>query len=122
MKRNTRFAGLVICSLTILFLAFSAVAADLSGNWNFAFNTEAGMIEAPVALTVDGENVTAKMGETELKGTVREGKLEVSGNHYSPEAGYEAEMKLVGKVDGNKISGDGAFDIYTFTFTAEKGD
>jgi hypothetical protein len=122
MKRNTRFAGLVTCSLAILFLAIPAVAADLSGNWNFAFNTEAGMIEAPVTLTVDGENVAAKMRETELKGTIRGGKLDISGNHYSPEAGYEAELKLVGKVDGNKISGDGAFDIYTFTFTAEKGD
>jgi hypothetical protein len=122
MTRNTRLAGFAIRSLVILFLAFPAVAADLSGGWNFVFNTEGGMIEAPVTLTVDGENVTAKMGDTELKGTVREGKLEIAGKHYSPEAGYEAELKLTGKADGNRIAGDGAFDIHTFTFTAEKGD
>ena len=122
MKHYTRFAGLMICSLAILFLAFPAAAADLNGQWNFLFNTEAGVIEAPATLAVEGENVTIKMGETELKGTLRESKVEVSGNHYSPEAGYEAPLKLVGKVDGNEISGDGEFDMYTFTFDAKKGD
>ena len=122
MKPYSRFAGLALCSLAILLLALPAAAEDLNGNWNFAFTTEAGLIEAPATLAVDGGNMTATMGETKLKGTVHGDQFGISGDHYSPEAGFTAVLKLNGKVDGRKISGSGVFDTYSFTFTAGKAE
>ena len=120
MRNHSTQYGLVICTLAVILLASPALAGDLEGKWNFAFVTEGGAMEMPIVIAVAGDKVDAKMGDTKLTGTIRGGELEISGEHYSPDAGFTANLKLKGKVEGNKITGSGEFDVHEFTFTATK--
>ena len=68
----------------------------------------------------DGEAVTAMMGKSELKGTIKDGELKLKGKFYADEAGYEAEFAVTGKVDGDKMTGDASWDAYDMTFVATR--
>ena len=95
-------------------------AADISGNWALTIDTPAGIREGTLEVTVNGKDVTAKMGESTLSGTFQDGTLVVAGKVYAPDAGYEAELKLNGELEGGELKGDATWDIYEMTFTGKK--
>ena len=121
MKHMEKHIHITLCVLALL-LAQAAVAADLNGSWYFVFDTQGGIYESMWTLTVSGDKVTAKQGETVLTGTLRDGKLELSGEFYAAEAGYAAEMKISGKLEGDQLKGDASWDIYEMTFTATRAE
>ena len=112
------FCAVVAILLSVTFL----VQADtnLSGKWEFVLDTEGGVRNAPVDLKVDGTTVTGKFGEADIKGTFADGKLELAFPFYSDEAGFNATMKISGKMDNADIAGNWEFGQYTGTFRAKR--
>jgi hypothetical protein len=120
MTLRRTFLLTLLCGLTAL-LAPAATASDITGKWDLVFQTPVGERKATVDMTVEGTQVNGKMGETVLKGTYQDGKLELKGNLYSSEGGYSAELKLNGKVENDAITGTAIWDTYEMTFTAKRG-
>ncbi len=118
MQRRT-LTYLVGC-LALLLVVQMAVAADLNGKWNFVFANSDGEYPREYTLKVNGDQVTATLGDETLKGTLRGGKLELAGEHYAQEAGYKADFKISGVVEGEQIKGTAVWETYDLTFTATR--
>ena len=71
-------------------------------------------------ITGDGDNVVAKSGDSELKGSFRDNALDVTGDFYVADAGYAAPLSIKGKLDGGKLAGDATWDTYAVTCTATR--
>ncbi len=111
-----------LSTLALLVIVQASGAADISGAWALTLDTPGGLRESTMELTVNGKDVTAKMGETTLKGTFVDGKLELAGKMYAAEVGYEADFTLKGTLEGEELKGDATFDIYEMTFTGKKAE
>lgn len=120
MNHMATHIRLLLCGLALLLLAQAAMAADLNGKWDFMFNTPVGERQFEITITDKDGNLTATMGETEFKGAFRDGKLELAGEHYADEAGYKAEFKIAGQIEGDQLKGDATWDTYDLTFIATR--
>jgi len=105
-----------------LLLAQAAGGSGIAGKWDFVFRTPVGERKAALDMTVEGTEVTAKMGEVVLKGAYQDGKLELKGKLYSSEAGYTAELRITGKLEDDQIAGDAIWDTYQMSFTAKRAE
>ena len=106
-----------------LMLTFGTLlAGDVSGKWNFVFETQIGQREAVMTFQVKGDNVTGKieMADTEVQGTFTDAELALAFPFYSPDAGFEAELKITGKLEGDKITGTWEFSEYSGSLTATR--
>ncbi len=110
----------LLCGLTAV-LALAA-ASEIAGKWDFIFQTPVGERKGALDITAEGTDVTAKMGETVLKGSYQDGKLELKGNVYSSEGGYTAELRITGKVENDQIAGAAVWDTYQMTFSAKRAE
>ena len=109
-------------ALGLILIVGMAVAAGIDGTWNFTFDTEAGVREAPITLKLSGEEVTGTVGgEVPVKGTYKAGELSLKFPYYSEEAGFTADLIIHGKLKDGRISGEWQFDQYSGTFTATRG-
>jgi len=108
--------------VTVALLAASplAHASEIDGKWDVVYQTEGGTRTSDLTLTIDGEAVRALMGETELEGTYKDGKLELTGEHHSSEAGYTATVKLEGRLEDGKLKGNWQWSEYASTFEATR--
>jgi hypothetical protein len=121
-----RTKGLIV-GLLLLLLAAPVFGAGLNGDWHFVFDTEAGVREADMTLQVKGREVFGKirMPESaeeapEVKGTFQDGQVSLDFPYYSEDAGFQSTVRIQGKLDGDKISGDWQFDQHKGTFTATR--
>ena len=105
-------------ALVLLLAALPLAAAELDGEWNFTWDTEGGVRTNTFTFVQKGDKLTATMGDTRLEGTVNGDSFELTGKHYSPEAGYSADLEMTGKRDGDKLTGKGDWDSHLSTFTA----
>ncbi len=107
-----------------LLLASAGVASggDVAGKWKFAFEMPDGVLELPVTMKVSGSEVTAETAGIAIKGTLKNGLLELIGEVYADKAGYEAPVKVSGRVKGDEIRGDASWDIYETNFIATKAN
>lgn len=81
--------------LAALLATFFLHAADsLSGKWTMVMDTPGGERRATPTLALDGENVTGTWDSSEVKGTFKEGRLELEFPLSSSEAGYKAIFKV----------------------------
>jgi len=117
---STCFGKYLVLGLALALMVPAAMAADLDGKWNFVFESDNGEHPRVIAMQTDGDKVTAKLGEEPLQGTCKDGKLELSGEHFAPEAGYSGAMKISGTVAGGEIKGTATWDRMPLTFTAAK--
>ena len=117
---NSNLTRAALLAVFAVLLAQMAFAGEIDGTWHFIFSTGEGDYPREVVLTASGDQVTAKMGESTLKGTFKDNKLEISGEHYAEEAGYTAEFKIKGELVDGKIKGTATWDTYDLTFTATK--
>jgi hypothetical protein len=122
MKHLSKQIRLTLCGLALLVLAQTAIAADLNGKWNFVFETPGGEHRLSMTFTQNGESLTATLEETQLKGTCRDGQFQLAGEYYHEPAGYKAELKLTGKLEGDQLKGDATWDAYQATFTATRAE
>jgi hypothetical protein len=102
----------------------AAAANGISGKWHFVLETPGGDREVDADFTVDNDgNVTGKWGPSDVAGTYKEGKLDLTFPFTSDEVGTTADMKITGKLDETAaLAGDWEFSEYNGTYKATRPD
>ena len=80
-----------------------------------------------MTLAVQGTEVKGRLHNSEdtgvdVKGTYSDGELMLMFPYQSDEAGLKAEVKIKGKLDGDKIKGTWQFDTHSGDFKAKRAD
>jgi hypothetical protein len=107
-------------SIALITVAVLAAAADISGKWHFVLATPGGDREESASLAVSGDNVTGKFGAADIKGTFKDGALELSFPYESAEVGATAPLTFKGKMEDGKLTGTWVFAEYSGTFAATR--
>lgn len=110
----------MLVAVLVLGASVNAAAPNLTGSWNFTFNSEGGGREASIEIVQDGTSLKATMGESTLTGTLKDNAVELAGEVFVADAAQTGVLKLTGTLDGDKISGKGAWETYQLTFTASR--
>jgi hypothetical protein len=102
----------------------AATANGINGQWHFVLETPGGDREVDADFTVDNDgNVTGKWGPSDVAGTYKEGKLDLTFPFTSDEVGTTADMKITGKLDESAaLAGDWEFSEYNGTYKATRPD
>lgn len=100
--------------------AAAAEATDISGNWRFVYQTDGGERENAATFKVDGDQVTGKYNGADVKGTFKDGDIDLAFPYDSEEAGMKATLKMKGKLKDGKIVGNWQFADYDGTFVATR--
>ena len=90
---------------SLLFAAGTLVAADLSGDWEFAGNYLGDISYARVTLKVEGGKLTGNLNELKLEGTIKGDELNLSAKR--PNGDHFGDFK--GKAQGDKLEGTGVW-------------
>jgi hypothetical protein len=127
MIRMLRRASLVVAAVILVVSGLSAQGAkvDVTGEWLFTVQTDAGTGEPTVTLKQDGEKLTGHyssqtLGEADLAGTVKGTAIEFS--FTANVQGNALAVKYTGTVEGNS-SMKGSLSISALgngTFTAKR--
>ncbi len=102
MKRN-----ILILSAALLLLAGSALAQDISGEWEMTTEGRQGPQTSTMKIEQDGEKITVtmegRMGEMTGEGTIKDNKIEWKVTRETQRG--EFTTTYTGTVDGNTMSG-----------------
>lgn len=115
---SNRLQRLAVVAIIAVLAAAGVRAADLTGTWNFTWETEGGVRESALEIKQAGDALTARMGEAELTGSIKETAFELSGKLYSAEAGATDVLKIDGRVEGERLTGKASWGAHPMTFTA----
>ncbi|MDQ2711169.1 MAG: hypothetical protein M3Y24_02855 [Acidobacteriota bacterium] len=96
----------------------TAESSDIIGNWHFTYKTDGGDREMDATFKVDGDQVTGKYGTADVKGTYKDGDLNLAFPFDSEEANMKATLKMKGKMKDGKLVGTWEFADYNGDFTA----
>lgn len=95
----------LLCLMAIL--AFTASAADISGNWKGTAETPNGTVERTFVFKVDGHKLTGETTSNRFgKSTIEDGKVDgddVSFTITVNVQGSDAKVNYKGKVEGDTI-------------------
>ncbi len=91
----------------------------VTGKWHFVFDTEGGAREFDPVFKQDGDQVTGKWGDSDVKGTFTDGKLNLE-FPYNSEEGGPGTLRLKGTLAEDALSGDWGFNDYSGTFKATR--
>lgn len=110
--------------LLAMLLMFAA-AADITGKWNFVWQTPGGERRSTLTFNPDGNapnkiKVEFPGAKEPMQGTLDGDKLTVTGDLYSAEAGSSAAFRLNGTVSGQRIKGTASWAEHEMTFEAAK--
>ncbi len=100
--------------------AAPASSSDISGKWHFVYQTDGGEREYPATLKQDGDQVTGKYGQSDVKGTYKDGDMDLAFPFNSEEAGMSSTLKMKGKIKDGKLVGNWQFADYDGTFVATR--
>lgn len=93
--------------ITMIVLAMTAFAADISGNWKGTAEGPQGNLERSFVFKVDGTKLTGETTSEMLgKSTITDGKVEGDNISFGITAsmqGNEIKLTYKGKVTGNEI-------------------
>ena len=94
--------------------------ATLDGKWHFIMDTEGGDRESEAEFAVDPDGkVSGTFGKDKVAGTFKDGKMSLSFQITSEEAGITDDLKFDGKIDDSgTLAGTWAFSSYSGTFKA----
>ncbi len=95
-------------------------SGDISGKWQFVFNTEGGDRESTADFKLDGDQVTGKWNTADVKGTFKDGDLDLAFPYNSEEAGMTGTLKMKGKLKEGKLIGTWQFGDYNGAFTGTR--
>lgn len=95
---------------------------DISGKWHFVYQTEAGERDNNAEFKLNGDQVTGKYGGSDVKGTYKDGELDLAFPFNSDEAGMTATLTMKGKLKDGKITGTWQFSDYDGTFVATRAE
>lgn len=103
IKRN-----IIIFSAVLLLLAGSALAQDVSGEWEITSEGRQGPRTQTIKIEQDGEKITVtmegRMGEVTGEGTIKDNKIEWKITRTMRD--MEMTMTYTGTVDGDTMSGE----------------
>lgn len=111
-----------ILAVLVITVAAGVRAADLDGEWSFTLSAPEGEHTFSITLAVDGEKITGTRSNETFTGTLKDGQVELSGDHYIDMAGYSAPFKMSGELEGNRITGEGTWDTYSVSVVGERAD
>ena len=114
MTFHRRFA--VIFAIACAALAQTSVA----GKWKFVFDTEGGIREQTQVFEQSGEAVTGKWEDADIKGTFKNGKLNLSFPLHSKEGGFSATLNINASLEADALKGSWEFGGHGGTFTASR--
>ena len=112
--RATALPGQAVASQT------RADSSDISGKWHFIYQTDGGPRENDAVFKVDGDQVTGKYAAADVKGTYKDGDLNLAFPFDSEEAGMKSTLKMKGKLRDGKLVGTWEFADYNGDFTATR--
>jgi hypothetical protein len=117
---NRKAFVLVCAALALVFVPqSSAQSPTVSGKWHFVLQTEGGERTADPVFQLNGDQVTGKWGDADVKGTFTGGKLDLAFPYTSDEAG-PGTLKIKGELNGDTLTGSWAFQEYTGSFKATR--
>jgi hypothetical protein len=93
--------------------------ASVTGKWHCVMQTQDGERIIEPMFQQDGEKVTGKWRDGDVKGTFSSGKLDVEVAVNSEEAG-PGILKLKGELSGEALAGEWTFQEYKGTFRATR--
>jgi hypothetical protein len=93
--------------------------ASVSGKWHCILQTQDGERVIEPTFQQDGEKVTGKWRDGDVKGTFSNGKLDVEFPVTSEEAG-PGILKLKGEFSGDALTGEWTFQEYKGGFRATR--
>lgn len=103
IKRN-----IIIFSAVLLLLAGSALAQDVSGEWEITSEGRQGPRTQTIKIEQDGEKITVtmegRMGEVTGEGTIKDNKIEWKITRTMRD--MEMTITYTGTVDGDTMSGE----------------
>ena len=117
--RRATVLGATALACMVLLVAALALADDLSGSWRFVFQTDGGEREADASLKVDGGQVTGKFADADVKGTYKDGAIQLAFPLNSPDAG-PGTLSIKGSLVSGALSGAWEFAGYSGTFIAKR--
>jgi hypothetical protein len=119
LRKLLVIAAAIIC-LVLGRPTLHAQDPGINGKWHFVLETPGGDRELDANFIVDNDgNVTGKWANADVAGTYKEGKLALTFQFTSEEAGTTADMKITGKVDdAGALAGDWEFSEYNGAFKA----
>jgi hypothetical protein len=102
----------------VLLVATLAAADDVSGSWRFVFQTDGGERVVDASLKVDGGQVTGKFADADVKGTYKDGAIELAFPFTSADTG-PGTLSIKGSLVSGALSGAWEFAGYSGTFIAK---
>ena len=106
----------------MLTLSALTAAADIAGNWHFVLDTPGGEREMSANFVLTGEQVSGKWDTTDVKGTFKDGTLDLRFPFSSPEAGITADFIIRGTMKDGKLTGEWRFSVWSGAFTASRAE
>jgi hypothetical protein len=94
-------------------------AGDIDGNWHFIFHTDGGDREYQVSLKVTDGLVSGKLGNFDVKGTFKDGALDLAFPVDVPDAG-SGTLVIKGKLAEGGLTGNWEFSGYSGDFNAAR--
>ena len=118
-------AMFILLAGTVLLVPFSAAKnadnpATVAGKWHFILDTEGGDRTFDPVFQQDGEQVTGKWGNGDVKGTFTEGKLLNLEFPVNSEEAGPGTLKIKGELADDALSGSWSFNDYSGTFKATR--
>ena len=112
----------ITIGMGLLLIAGLALAAGIDGKWNVVVQIPDDEIQTTMTFKTKGEALFIVVDDKEQQvGTWKNGEFQYKiPNYYSEQAGYAADLTIKGKVDGDKLTADWAFDTYTGTLTGTR--
>jgi hypothetical protein len=96
-----------------------AQTSTITGKWHFVLQTEGGERTADPTFQQDGDKVTGKWGDADVKGTFTNGKLDLAFAYTSEEVG-PGTLKIKGESKADTLTGSWEFQEYSGTFKATR--
>lgn len=96
-----------------------AQSHTVAGKWHFVFQTEGGERTANPNFQLDGDQVSGKWDDADVKGTFKDGKLDLSFPYNSDEGG-PGTLKIKGELKDDTLTGTWGFQDYTGSFKATR--
>ncbi len=100
----------------------ASASTGIAGKWNFVYETEGGDRDNKADFKLAGDQVTGKFGAADVKGTYKDGTLDLAFPFTSDEVGMTSTLKMKGVLKDNKLSGTWTFGDYDGKFTATRAD
>jgi hypothetical protein len=94
-------------------------APTVAGKWHFVMMTEGGDRIMEPEFKQDGDQVTGKWGNDDVKGTFSDGKLNLE-FRVTPEEHGPGTLKLKGSLADDALTGNWFFDEYSGEFKATR--